>query len=455
MNTSSKTPNPVPSELERALNLKTQLDALRPIGKEQEAIIMQKLRLDWNYHSNHLEGNSLTFGETKALILFGITAQGKPLKDHFEITGHDEAVKWITDIVKGDYPLTESFIRELHSLLLKEPYQVDAITPDGLPTKKTVEVGKYKNQPNHVKTRTGEIFRFATPEETPALMNELVEWYREKKKQVDINPVIFAAEFHYKFIRIHPFDDGNGRVARILMNFILMQFGYPPVIIKTEDKANYFSALQQADSGTIEPFIEYIAKNLNRSLEIMITGAKGESIEEADDLDKEIALLEQKVKSAGKEVGGSKSEKRLLEIFDERVAPLILQFIKSSEKFNPFYLSSHFGMSVNDKIKYPNKTVFIPSIRNFITKNTYSIELFCMYKTFNKEGFKEFNYTSEISFSFNPTKYEAKSNDGLTFEKQYNEQLTDEEISELVKSEAKRHKEFIEQKLAEAQKKTK
>jgi len=249
-------------QIARALELKSELDKLRPIGAEQEAIIMQKFRLDWDYHSNHLEGNSLTYGETKALILFGITAQGKPLQDHLEITGHDEAIKWVTEIVKGDYPLTETFIRELHVLLLKEPYEVNAITPDGNPTKKRIEIGKYKSVPNHVKTRTGEIFRFATPEETPAEMHDLIEWYRQKREAQDINPVILAAEFHYKFIRIHPFDDGNGRVARILMNFILMQDGFPPAIIKTEDKGNYYAALQQADSGIYEAFFDYIAKNL-------------------------------------------------------------------------------------------------------------------------------------------------------------------------------------------------
>jgi Fic family protein len=84
----------------KALELKSNLDNLRPINKEQEDRIMQKFRLDWNYHSNHLEGNTLTYGETKALVLFGITAQGKPLKDHFEITGHNEAINWVIDVVK-------------------------------------------------------------------------------------------------------------------------------------------------------------------------------------------------------------------------------------------------------------------------------------------------------------------------------------------------------------------
>ena len=173
------------SNIEKALKLKTDLDSLRPLSKEDELKVMQKFRLDWNYHSNHLEGNSLTYGETKALILFGITAQGKPLKDHFEISGHDEAVKWILDIIKQDRPLTENFIRELHKLILKEPYEIDAITADGTPTKKRIEIGKYKSSPNHVKTKTGEIFRFANPEETPALMRDLIDWYREEIDKED------------------------------------------------------------------------------------------------------------------------------------------------------------------------------------------------------------------------------------------------------------------------------
>jgi len=281
-------------EIAKALELRNELDNLRPIDKEKEAIIMQKFRLDWNYHSNHLEGNSLTYGETKALILFGITALGKPLKDTLEITGHNEAINWVIDLVKGERPLTENFIRELHSLLLKEPYEVDAITPDGKPTKKLITVGSYKTTANHVKTKTGEIFYFATPEETPAKMHDLLSWYSQKTKEENINPILLAAEFHYRFIRIHPFDDGNGRTARILMNFILMQFGFPPVIIKTEDKANYFAALRMADAGNIEAFVTYIAQNLVRSLEIMISGAKGESIEE-EDISKQIAALEQKI----------------------------------------------------------------------------------------------------------------------------------------------------------------
>lgn len=99
------------TNIKKCIELKNESNKYRPLTPEDEARIMQKFRLDWNYHSNHLEGNTLTYGETKALIMFGITAQGKPLQDHFEITGHNEALNWIIDIVKQDqFHSSDSYI---------------------------------------------------------------------------------------------------------------------------------------------------------------------------------------------------------------------------------------------------------------------------------------------------------------------------------------------------------
>ena len=439
--------------LKKALKLKSNLDSLRPLKKEDELRIMQKFRLDWNYHSNHLEGNSLTYGETKALILFGITARGKPLKDHFEISGHDKAIKWILDIVNQDRPLSENFIRELHELILKEPYEVDAITPDGNPTKKRIKIGQYKSSPNHVKTKTGEIFRFATPEETPALMKELMDWYRNKIKEPDFNPILVASEFHYRFIRIHPFDDGNGRTARILMNFILMQYGFPPVIIKTEDKINYFAALQQADAGSIKPFIEYIANNLIYSLEIMIKGAKGESIEEPDDIDKEISLLEQKLKSVSQPIDILKNKDSILEIFDNSIVRLTNMYIRKAEKFERFYLNNRFNIYVDDVSTIPSKEKALEVARKSISKDTNFIRPTFDYAMFNQRGFQETSYVSWIKFVFDKTYYRVVDfNNQVSIEKLYSEQLTEEEIIELVNTEVKRHKNQIERLVEEINK---
>ncbi|PPL02277.1 Fic family protein [Parapedobacter indicus] len=430
--------------IEQAIQLKTELDNLRPLTKEQEAIIMQKFRLDWNYNSNNLEGNSLTYGETKALLLHGITAQGKPLKDHFEITGHDEAIKWVEDLVKRDHPLTENFIRELHTLLLKSPYEVKAITPDGQPTTRRIAVGQYKTAPNHVKTKTGEIFRFATPEETPAKMHDLIQWYRKKNEELDVNPILLAAEFHYRFIRIHPFDDGNGRTVRILMNFILMKFNYPPVIIKTEDKDNYFFALQQADAGTIEPFINYIATNLVRSLEIMIAGAKGESIEEPDDIDKEIALLEQRLKTNGNKLEITRTEKVLIELYDDSITRLWNKFLQACGKFDRFYLKVDSKLYVNhfQRSTQPNA---LAEMRDKINADVEMMLLEYTYDGFNRSGFNQFQHKSIIQIDLPLTHGYSVSvvSDDYLLNKLYGEQLSESEISSIANLISRNHKDYI------------
>ncbi len=454
---------------EKAIQLYSELDALRPLSKEDEARIMQKFRLDWNYHSNHLEGNSLTYGETKALILFGITAQGKPLKDHFEITGHDEAVKWVEEVVKDERPLTESFIRELHKLLLKESYKSPTITPSGIPAQKEVKIGEYKTKPNHVLTKTGETFRFATPEETPALMDDLIQWYRKKSKELDTNPILLAAEFHYKFIRIHPFDDGNGRTARILMNFILMRFGFPPVIIKTEDKANYFSVLRQADAGILEPFLEYIAENLVRSLEIMISGAKGESIEEEDDFEKGMALLKQKFDSSGEEIELLKSKNTLSNLFEENIALLAFDFYDKCYSFNDFYFNSFFEMKVDkfsSKLKIFSKSKepkegekfiegeelmrVITDSEKIVDEETKEISIGCSFEGLKKVGFDKENYFSLIRFNFENTQFKVSATGNhKNITHSYSKRLTTKEKDEIIKSITNAHKAFIENILQE------
>ena len=125
---------------------------------------------------------------------------------------------------------------------------------------------------------------YATPEETPAKMADLMAWYRRELEKGELRPLILAATFHYQFVTIHPFDDGNGRMARLLMNLIFMQMGFPPVIIHTEDKNNYLLALEQADEGDLDSFVSIIGEELRRSLRLYIRRALGEQIEEISDL---------------------------------------------------------------------------------------------------------------------------------------------------------------------------
>ncbi len=444
--------------LRKVTELKAELDSCRPLESDQEAAIMQKFRLDWSFHSNHLEGNSLSYGETKALILFGITAAGKPLKDHFEITGHDEAIKWVEEVVKEDRPLTENFIRQIHKLILKEPYEVWGKTAEGKPQSKKVKIGEYKTTPNHVETITGEIFRFATPEETPAKMTDLMDWYRDKKEDPETHPLLLAAEFHYKFIRIHPFDDGNGRTARILMNFILMQYGYPPVIVKTEDKQNYFGALRQADAGSISPFIEYIGNNLEQSLALMIRGAKGESIDEANDVDKEIALIKQKLNSIGKHVQETRSPKLILEVFEESIFPLIVKFYSESKrlifKYSDIKLYMYYGTKRKSdlSIQFKNIIRLKELINQFvIQENTNELSLKCSFIKFEQKGMEAFDYDSGLLIAFEKDYFKVSPLHGnYSIKKHYHQTLEDEEIQKLIRTETKAHTDFINQQIEKA-----
>jgi Fic family protein len=268
-----------------------QIELLRPISEDAEKRIMQKFRLDWNYHSNAIEGNQLTYGETISFLMHGLTAKGKPFKDHLDLRGHNDAINYLFQILTDGRGFTEMDIRELHKIILVEPYTSLAITSDGQKTQKKIEIGTYKTTPNHVRTQTGEIHYYATPEETPALMNDLMQWLHQASRDKTIHPVVIAALFHHRFVAIHPFADGNGRMARILMNLILMQQRHLPVIVPQKDRNDYYDALAKADANDFEPFIYYNCELLIHSMEIYLRGARGESIEDPDDLDKEIALL--------------------------------------------------------------------------------------------------------------------------------------------------------------------
>ncbi|WP_314287520.1 Fic family protein [Capnocytophaga sputigena] len=265
-------------------------NSLLPMSPENQCRWDKKVRLEFNYNSNHIEGNTLTYGETELLLLFDETHGSRPMREYEEMKAHDVAFQkikeWATDT---ETPLTEQDIKNLNQIILVQPFWKNAITPDGQPTRRQITVGNYKTQPNSVRLPNGELFEYTAPQEVPIKMQELMEWYRDE--QTTLHPITLAAMFHYKFVCIHPFDDGNGRVSRLLMNYVLLAHKLPPVVIKSSDKQNYLHALHLADTGQYEAFIRYIAAQVVSSLEMAIKAAKGESIEEPDDLDKEIALV--------------------------------------------------------------------------------------------------------------------------------------------------------------------
>ncbi len=317
--------------------LALELKSLLPMSADAERELWAKFRLEWNYNSNHLEGNTLSIGETRLLLFFEETPGNHPLREIDEMRGHDVAVslvrQWAGD---EERKLSEADIRELQRMIIVRRYKKPAVTPDGIETEKWIEVGEYKSTSNHVVLPGGGIFKYAEPNDVPPLMEDLLDWYYQEGEAM--HPLILATLFHYRFVRIHPFDDGNGRVSRLLLNYHLISKGMPPVVIPSAVKTNYLSALRNADNGDLTPLVRFVGEHLKRSLQISIKAAKGESIEEDEDWVKRLAVLEKRTSAKLNQPTVHVGKEILLERWADSFAPLRQTLIERFEQtIRPFF----------------------------------------------------------------------------------------------------------------------
>ena len=223
-------------------------NALQPLSERDREMLGRRFAIDFNYNSNHIEGNTLTYGQTEILLLFGKVVGEAEIRDVQEMTASNVGLRMISEeAVRKDVPLTQNFIRTLHKTLLREDYTVYRNLPGGQVTSYIIHAGQYKTRPNSVITRYGDRFDYASPEETPALMTDLVDWYNTAEQCGKFTPVELAAIFHYRYIRIHPFEDGNGRIARLMSNYILARHGYPMIVVRSRKKNEYLEALHKTD----------------------------------------------------------------------------------------------------------------------------------------------------------------------------------------------------------------
>lgn len=274
-------------------NLLQKWQQAQPFEQAVRERLEREFRIDFNFNSNHIEGNTLTYGQTQLLFMFGETAGSAPLKDYEEMKAHNVGLEMMRqEAADRERPLTESLIRELNRVILVQDFWKDAITPNGEKTRILIKIGRYKDQPNSVETSSGEIFHYAGVEETAAFMSSLVEWYNEQERKADISPIELAALLHYRYIRIHPFGDGNGRIARLLVNYVFSRHNYPMIVIRNDEKQKYLRILHQCDVAVgltpsdganasleqITPFVDYITDimidTLQKDLNI-IAGKKG------------------------------------------------------------------------------------------------------------------------------------------------------------------------------------
>ena len=225
------------NQLQQCDELKKKLDALRPFPAETLRSLREYYRVGLTYSSNALEGNSLTESETKVVIEDGLTVQGKPLHDVYEALGHADAYDHL-QLMATDKQLEVADILKLHELFYKR------IDPS--------QAGKFRTVPVFI---SGSHYPLPSAEQIPKLMDEFLAWYRQH--EFLLHPLELAALAHQKFVFIHPFVDGNGRVARLLMNLVLLRFGYPITIIPPILRLEYITALEKAHRSTNE-FIQFV-----------------------------------------------------------------------------------------------------------------------------------------------------------------------------------------------------
>ena len=219
---------------------KKAIDQRRPLTKNQYNTLRNNLIIEWTYNSNAIEGNTLTLSETK-VVLEGITIGGKSVVEHLEAINHRDAILFLESIVDRQENISEWNIRNLHQIILKDIDNLNA----GKYRMENVLIGGAKHIPPDYLM-------------VPVQMQKFV--YEDTREWIHYHPVVRAALLHGEFVKIHPFIDGNGRTARLLLNLVLMSNGYPPIVIKKESRLAYYEALDTAHTTlNYSKFVHLIA----------------------------------------------------------------------------------------------------------------------------------------------------------------------------------------------------
>ncbi|OGK23977.1 hypothetical protein A2954_07420 [Candidatus Roizmanbacteria bacterium RIFCSPLOWO2_01_FULL_37_12] len=250
--------------LKRISEKKKKLDSIQPFKKKAIKSLEEWLRVELTYSSNAIEGNTLTRFETAEVLEKGISAviSGKALRDQLEAVNHAQAIEFIKKLAKKrkyHTEITEADINAIHRIILTRIIDESA--------------GKYRESEIFVR---GSSVEFPQPVQVPYLMREFIRWISVQKKT---HPVLIAAEAHYRLVSIHPYIDGNGRTARLLMNLILIVNGYPMAVIRAEERTKYLSLLEQAQlKNYLNPYYRFIGVSVERSLDAYINAVDGKPV---------------------------------------------------------------------------------------------------------------------------------------------------------------------------------
>jgi len=242
----------------RILSKKRALDKLRPLPSQLLKKLWEQMQIEFAYNSNAIEGNTLSLRETQLVIQEGITVRGKSLKEHLEARNHPDAIDYVEKLARKKTAIREDDVLRVHELLLRGIDDENA--------------GKYRS--GHVRV-AGATFMPPSAEKTQLMISELLQTLSQNPDE--LRPIELAAFFHHRFVYIHPFLDGNGRTARLLMNVVLLRTGYPLTVLLKVDRPKYLRALSEADNGNLIPFANFVATCAERSLDIYLLAFEKEA----------------------------------------------------------------------------------------------------------------------------------------------------------------------------------
>jgi len=222
------------------------IPSLRDLDPDLREVFMQKLRVRWTHTSTALEGNTLNEGETLGLLQYGLTIAGKPLAHHNEVIGHSRAIELLYRLIAESRPLTEADLHALHTAI-QTSVEVDYLKP----------VGAWKREPNSTLAKQGGKTvindTYAMPEQVPALMREWLDGIAMRRSDPGVSALDAYAWSHATLVRIHPYADGNGRLARLVANVPVMEKGCLPILVPAEQRLEYIECLAswQLASGAL------------------------------------------------------------------------------------------------------------------------------------------------------------------------------------------------------------
>lgn len=431
-------------KLQEIDRLQQQIEAAGKFSEEVRKKINYKFRLDWNYHSNSMEGNTLTLDETRSVMVNNLTIEGKPLRDVIEMRGHDNVVTEMLSVGKGETRLSERRIKDIHKAIVHEE------DPE-----KQQAVGQWKIKPNYLYNYKKERFDFVAPELVAERIhtllnttNAVIDAIFAKKKDA-MHPVTLAFWFHLEYVSIHPFYDGNGRTARIFSNLILIACGYPPLIIDTREKETYnrYLADIQAYGGAPDLFYGFLADKLMRSQQLVLDALAGKSIDEPSDIDKELSLFVLQA-TAIEPIGALKATKEIVfDTYQNSIKPLFKLIEEKHHTLDKLFAENIYFRSANDgNISSIPLDTFESLLAKLVEKkdnHIYNLAITIRHSAYQNNGMNMFSVIFKLMVYFGDYQYTIQNDNQVLATLTYSNPISYSQLEVIVSKFVKENLEEI------------